>query len=74
MLPSMEHLLMATALSALILPLGGQDAKTKSPGPEVGKPAPTTRLNDSGGVAVSVGGKSEHWTVLAFFPKAATPG
>jgi hypothetical protein len=43
--------------------------------PEVGKPAPTLRLNDHRGELVELGGKkSANWTVLAFFPKAATPG
>ena len=42
--------------------------------PEVGKPAPTLRLNDHHGEIVELGGKRENWTVLAFFPKAATPG
>jgi len=49
-----------------------QDAKDA--GPVVGKPAPAFRLNDHTGRAVEVGGKAEGWTVLAFFPKAATPG
>lgn len=40
----------------------------------VGKPAPVFALNDHNGKAVRVGGESDLWTVLAFFPKAATPG
>ena len=44
-------------------------------GPTVGKPAPDLRLNDHNGKAVSLAGdKRASWTVLAFFPKAATPG
>jgi hypothetical protein len=42
--------------------------------PEVGKPAPALRLNDHKGNIVELGGKRANWTVLAFFPKAATPG
>jgi peroxiredoxin Q/BCP len=41
--------------------------------PKVGAPAPTGRLNDHTGRAVSIG-KSERWTVLAFYPKAMTSG
>ena len=44
-------------------------------GPAVGKPAPDFRLNTQDGEIVQL---SEHgkdrWTVLAFYPKAATPG
>jgi peroxiredoxin Q/BCP len=43
-------------------------------GPEVGKPAPSFRLNDQEGAAQAVGGKGERWTVLAFYPKAMTSG
>jgi len=41
---------------------------------ELGKPAPAVRLNDHHGNIVELGGKRANWTVLAFFPKAATPG
>jgi peroxiredoxin len=41
---------------------------------QVGQDAPHFRLNDQAGKAVTVGGESERWTVLAFFPKAATRG
>jgi peroxiredoxin Q/BCP len=50
-----------------------QDDK-KPARPEVGKPAPAFRLNDHTGVAHAIGGKSEDWTVVAFYPKAMTPG
>jgi hypothetical protein len=44
-------------------------------GPEIGKPAPAARLNDHTGVARRVGpGGPKEWTVLAFYPKAMTPG
>ncbi len=60
---------------AALAALFAQDPEAKAPtGPEVGAAAPTFRLNDHAGKAVQIGGKSEHWTVLAFFPKAATPG
>ena len=42
--------------------------------PDVCKPAPAVRLNDHHGKIVELGGKRTNWTVLAFFPKAATPG
>jgi hypothetical protein len=68
----MRSLLVAAALLASLSP-ALQDSKAKA-GPEVGKPAPTARLNNHEGVVVQVGGKSQHWTILAFFPRAATPG
>ncbi len=43
-------------------------------GPEVGKPAPVFRLNDHDGDAVAIGGESDNWMLLAFYPKAMTPG
>ncbi len=42
--------------------------------PVVGKAAPTLRLNDHTGKAVRIGGESETWTVLAFYPRAGTAG
>ena len=72
----MKPLLLALAplaLAALPLLQEGQDAPVM---PEVGNPAPTFRLNDHTGRAVTIGEESEdgRWTVMAFFPKAATPG
>ena len=62
------------ALAGTMFLLPGQDTK-KDTGPVVGKPAPTFRLNDHEGKAVSVGANDDAlWTVLAFYPKAATPG
>ena len=68
----MKTLLSAAALvAAIILP---QDVAAPT-GPTVGKPAPELRLNDHTGKAVKLAGdKRDSWTVLAFFPKAATPG
>jgi hypothetical protein len=64
-------LLLAVALAPLLV----QDEAKHPPAlPQVGEPAPTFRLNDHTGKAVRVGGESETWTVVAFFPKAATPG
>ncbi len=53
-----------------------QEPKTKAEPKELelGQAAPLLRLNDHRGHAVLVGGQRSHWTVLAFFPKAATPG
>ena len=59
-----------------LLALGASGAGAEPvPGPEVGKPAPAFRLNDHAGVARRVGpGAEKTWVVLAFFPKAMTPG
>lgn len=50
-------------------------AQTPAP-PAVGAPAPAFRLNDHEGRLVAVGGArtDKKWTVVAFYPKAATPG
>ena len=65
-------------LAALLLPVLAQDpardAEQDVAGPVVGKAAPAFRVNDHTGRGVAVGGKSKAWTVLAFYPKAATPG
>ena len=68
---------LAFALPLLLVPFAVQDPDRKPAAPalpEVGKPAPVIRLNDHTGTAVTVGGTAEAWTVLAFYPKAATPG
>ena len=68
-------LLLLLPLLALLgagLRLGPQAGAPKKP--EVGKPAPAVRLNDHHGNIVELGGKRANWSVLAFFPKAATPG
>ena len=67
------RILALTAALALVVP---QDERQDAPVlPEVGKPAPAFQLNDSTGAAVGIGpGQQEAWTVLAYFPKAATPG
>lgn len=65
------------ALALVAIPLLAQQEKPEPappPAPVVGQPAPTFRLNDHTGQATSVGGKAELWTVLAFYPKAMTPG
>ena len=67
-------LLWITPLLAL-LAVSLQDApKSTMKKPEIGKSAPAVRLNDHHGNVVELGGKRTNWTVLAFFPKAATPG
>lgn len=54
---------------------GAWMTQEKDPKPlSVGQRAPAFRLNDHSGKAVSIGGESDTWTVLAFYPKAATPG
>ena len=64
----------AALTTAALVVLGGVQEGGKPKAPRVGDAAPTFRLNDQQGRAVSIGGKSEHWTVVAFFPKAMTPG
>ena len=62
--------------SALALALCGlQDVKPATPEPlQVGAAAPVFRLNDHNGIAEKIGAEREQWTVLAFYPKALTPG
>jgi len=67
----MKHLLLLSIVALLSATLIPQSGAKK---PEVGKPAPTVRLNDHHGNIVELGGKRANWSVLAFFPKAATPG
>ena len=54
------------------------EAQGTSPGspppPQVGDAIPALRLNDDHGDAIALGGERETWTVLAFYPKALTPG
>ena len=67
----LQFLALAAALAVLV----PQDEAEKKPVlPREGQVAPAFRLNDHTGKAVQVGGKSERWTVVAFFPRAATPG
>ena len=59
---------------SLLLGQDREDQRERRPDPVVGQAAAAFRLNDHTGRAVSVGGEAEHWSLLAFFPKAATPG
>ena len=67
----MKLLPLALALCAPLLAFAGADDHNKAP--EVGKPAPTFSLNSFEGQKISVGGGGS-WTVVAFYPKAMTPG
>ena len=67
----MRSSILAAVLIGFVL--GVQETPAPA-GPEIGKPAPQIRLNDQNGKALTVGGKCEQWTALAFYPKAATPG
>ena len=70
-----EFLALAAALAILVPQDEAQDAPQEKPAlPSVGDVAPAFRLNDHTGKAVEVGGESKRWTVVAFFPRAATPG
>jgi len=68
----------ALLLSALTLSLAlprSQGNKPQEPPPlAVGSAAPAFRLNDHHGQTIAIGGKRETWTILAFYPKALTPG
>ena len=64
----------ALAAGAALILSSPQQAKAPTR-PEEGKPAPTFTLNDHEGKKVSVGPNDDAlWTVLAFYPMAATPG
>lgn len=70
-------LLPALVLGALPLTWLGQEPAPKpapAPAAVVGVAAPSLRLNDHTGKVAAVGGAAERWTILAFYPKAATPG
>ena len=66
---------LALAVSGILFPSLQQGEVEEPTMPEVGQAAPTFRLNDQEGRKVSVGANEDGlWTVLAFYPKAATPG
>jgi len=64
------------AATGLLLAQGTQEGRPTRP--SIGDAAPAFRVNDHTGHAVRVAppkdGEEGRWTVLAFFPKAATPG
>ncbi len=66
--PSALSLVLVAALAA-----PGQEDQEDRP-LAAGDVAPTFTLNDGEGNLVTVGGESEEWTVLAFYPKALTGG
>ena len=71
----LEFLALAAALAILAPQDEPRDQPQEEPAlPSVGELAPAFRLNDHTGKAVEVGGESKRWTVVAFFPRAATPG
>jgi len=66
---------LALVTLAALLTLSVQDAsKSAAKMPEVGKPTPAVRLNDNTGKIITLGGKTQNWSVLAFYPKAMTSG
>ncbi len=70
----MRSTLLATLFVCLPLLAQEPTPKPETSTPAVGKPAPVFRLNDHTGKAVAIGGEAKAWTVIAFYPKAATPG
>ena len=70
----LTSVLLACVTAVLVVQDADQKAQKGPQPPKVGELAPTFRLNDHMAQAVSVGGKSDRWTVVAFFPKAMTPG
>ena len=69
----MKLITIAATLATATLLVQDTDEE-RAPGPKVGEKAPAFRLNDHTGRPVSIGGESKAWTVVAFFPKAMTPG
>jgi hypothetical protein len=67
----LSSLLLAVLPCAALLQQPAQDAPPRA---VVGAAAPTCRLNDHTGKIAALGGASERGTIMAFFPKAATPG
>jgi hypothetical protein len=67
----LAHLLFAALTAALCLQSSDVSKERRL---EVGGEAPSFRLNDHRGDVISVGGERETWTVVAFYPKAMTPG
>ena len=67
-------LALAAFSALLVLPQEGQDEREAPQVATVGEAAPLFRLNDHTGEAVTIGGENELWTVVAFYPKAMTPG
>lgn len=71
---SMIKLLIPLLAVAAFGPLLQEEKRPEPMQAKVGAEAPHFRLNDQAGKLTAVGGKSERWTVLAFFPKAFTGG
>ncbi len=61
----------ALLVSPAALSLGHSQS---APFPEVGEFAPVFTVKDHESNSVTVGGRSDTWTVLAFYPKALTGG
>lgn len=69
----MKALLLLPCLALLTLAQQGAPAPAQKL-PEVGKAAPALRLNDHAGQIRTLGGTTQNWSVLAFYPKAMTSG
>ena len=73
----MKKLILSLAAAAGLFLVPAVQDRAPAP-PEVGDDVPAFRLNDHTGTGVRVAapeeGEEGPWTILAFFPKAATPG
>ena len=70
----MRMLLPAAIVVASLVALASAEDE-REVAPKVGATAPAFRLNDHEGRATTLAeARKGHWVVLAFFPRAATPG
>ncbi len=66
-------LIAAAVVTFAAIAASAQDGRDKAP--DVGAAAPDFRLNDQDGKAVRLQDlRDGNWVVIAFFPKALTPG
>lgn len=75
MRPTMHAVWFAAVVVALFLATATAEEEAKRGKIAVGSPAPDFRLNDQHGKALRLSelGK-DAWVILAFYPKAETPG
>jgi hypothetical protein len=66
--------LLAACVASLPLLFNVGQAPAEKKALAVGADAPVFHLNDHTGKTVKIGGEQDTWTILAFYPKALTPG